>query len=179
MLSATYSTKTYNSITVQGKIEALNQAVISEYGVILSTTKDFSENVVTKTATVGSDGTFTATFDGLTADTRYYYKVYVNSDSGYAEATGDTPTSSAPQEKTYITVSLYSDPDAKKYDVKVNFGQALAIPSGWLNSIANKKPGYQLEGWYYDAAFTKPYDMNTVIEKGTGDFSLYAKWVQN
>lgn len=39
---------------------------------------------------------------------------------------GDTPTSSAPQEKTYITVSLYSDPDAKKYDVKVNFGQALA-----------------------------------------------------
>jgi len=94
-------------------------------------------------------------------------------------ATGDTPTSSAPQEKTYITVSLYSDLDARKYDVKVNFGQALAIPSGWLNSIANKKPGYQLEGWYYDAAFTKPYDMDTVIEKGNEDFSLYAKWVEN
>lgn len=179
VLSASYSAKTYDSITVQGKIEALNQAVISEYGVILSTSKDFSENVITKTATVAGDGTFTALFDGLTADTRYYYKVYVNSDSGYAEATGDTPTSSAPQEKTYVTISLYSDADAKKYDFKVNYGNKLVISTGWLNSIANKKPGYKLEGWYYDAAFTKPYDMNTVLEKGTADFSLYAKWVEN
>lgn len=179
VLSATYSEKTYNSITVEGTVLALNQAVISEYGIILATDADFTENVVTKTATVNEDGTFTAKFDGLATETRYYYKVFVNSDNGYAEATGDTPTSSAPQEITYVKVALYSDAGANSYEIKVNFGKTLSIPSGWLRSISNKKPGYTLEGWYYDEAFTKPYDMDTVIEKGTADFSLYAKWVEN
>lgn len=179
VLSATYSEKTYNSITVQGTVLALNQAVISEYGIMLATDANFTENVVTKTATVNEDGTFTAKFDGLATETRYYYKVFVNSDNGYAEATGDTPTSSAPQEITYVKVALYSDIGANSYEVKVNFGETLSIPAGWLRSISNKKPGYTLEGWYYDEAFTKPYDMDTVIEKGTEDFSLYAKWVKN
>ena len=35
-----------------------------------------------------------------------------------------------------------------------------------------------IEGWYYDEALTEPFDMNTVIESGTEDFSLYAKWVE-
>jgi uncharacterized repeat protein (TIGR02543 family) len=65
----------------------------------------------------------------------------------------------------------------KTYTVKATYGKALEIPSGWLKSISNKKKGMKLEGWYYDAEFTKPYDMKTVIEKGAEDFSLYAKWV--
>ena len=63
--------------------------------------------------------------------------------------------------------------------MKANFGGKLEIPSGWLNSVARKKTGYTLVGWYYAAEFTQPYDMNTVIEKGTEPFSLYAKWVEN
>ena len=180
VVSATYSEKTYNSITVKGTVESLNGAVISEYGIILASDENFTENVMTKTATVSEDGkTFTAKFDGLATETRYYYKVFVNSDNGYAEATGDTPTSAPPQELTYVKIALYSDTGASSYEIKVNFGKTLSIPSGWLKSISNKKPGYTLEGWYYDEAFTKPYDMDTVIEKGMTDFSLYAKWVEN
>ncbi|MBQ8862084.1 MAG: InlB B-repeat-containing protein, partial [Clostridia bacterium] len=41
------------------------------------------------------------------------------------------------------------------------------------------KPGYTFAGWYYDEALTKPYDINTVIEKGTEPFTLYAKWTKN
>lgn len=180
VVSATYSEKTYNSITVKGTVESLNGAVISEYGIILASDENFTENVITQTATVSEDGkTFTAKFDGLATETRYYYKVFVNSDNGYAEATGDTPTSAPPQELTYVKIALYSDTGASSYEIKVNFGKTLSIPSGWLKSISNKKPGYTLEGWYYDEAFTKPYDMDTVIEKGMTDFSLYAKWVEN
>ena len=180
VVSATYSEKTYDSITVKGTVESLNGAVISEYGIILASDENFTENVMTQTATVSEDGkTFTAKFDGLATETRYYYKVFVNSDNGYAEAKGDTPTSAPPQELTYVKVALYSDAGASSYEIKVNFGKTLSIPSGWLRSISNKKPGYTLEGWYYDEAFTKPYDMDTVIEKGMADFSLYAKWVEN
>ncbi len=83
-----------------------------------------------------------------------------------------------PKPKEYVTVTLYSDTGASGYGIRVDFGETLSIPSGWLKSISNKKPGYTLEGWYYDEALTEPFDMNTVIESGTEDFSLYAKWVE-
>ncbi|MBQ8498114.1 MAG: hypothetical protein IJ489_11770 [Clostridia bacterium] len=178
VLSATYSTKTHNSITVQGRIEALNNANVTGCAIMLATDENFTENVVAKNATLNENGMFEVTFDGLTPETHYYYKAYLDSDNGYAEATSSTPTSSAPKEKTYVEVSLYSDADARAYTIKANFGGKLEIPSGWLGSITRKKPGMKLEGWYYDAEFTKPYDMNTVIEKGTEPFSLYAKWVE-
>lgn len=178
ILSAEYSEKSYDSITVKGTVDAVNESVISEYGIMLATDPDFQENVVIKVPELGENNTFTATFDGLTPETRYYYKVFVNSDNGYAEATGNTPTSSMPKPKEYVTVTLYSDTGASGYGIRVDFGETLSIPSGWLKSISNKKPGYTLEGWYYDEALTEPFDMNTVIESGTEDFSLYAKWVE-
>ena len=177
VLTATYSEKTYDSITVQGVIETLNNAEISDYGIMLATDPEFQNIVGVKAAEVIEDDSFTATFDGLTEDTRYYYKVYVLSDNGNAEATGNTPTSSRPKPKEYATIALYSDADASAYEVRVDFGETLSIPAGWLRSISNKKPGYTLEGWYYDEALTEPFDMDTVIESGTEDFSLYAKWV--
>lgn len=179
ILSATYSTKTHNSITVQGKIDALNNATVTGCAAMLATDANFTENVIAKNAVLGENGIFEVTFDGLTPETQYYYKAYLDSDNGYAEDTGNTPTSSAPKEKTYVEVSLFSDADARAYTIKANFGKKLEIPSGWLNSITKKKPGMKLEGWYYDAEFTQPFDMNTVIEKGTEPFSLYAKWVEN
>ena len=179
ILSATYSAKTHNTLTVQGRIEAMNNATITDCAVLIATDANFTENLMVKSATVNENGTFEATFEGLTPETIYYYKAYLDSDNGYAEASSNTPTSSAPKEKTYTEVSLFSDADARAYTVKANFGGKLEIPSGWLGSITRKKPGMKLEGWYYDAEFTKPYDMNTVIEKGTEPFSLYAKWVEN
>ncbi len=178
IVSATYSAKTHNTLTIQGRIEAMNNANITDCAIMIATDENFTQNVMAKSAVL-DNGTFEATFEGLTPETYYYYKVYLDSDNGYAEASSSTPTSSAPKEKTYTEVSLYTDADARAYTVKANFGGKLEIPSGWLNSTLKKKPGYELEGWYYDAEFTQPYDMNTVIEKGTEPFSLYAKWVEN
>ena len=179
VLSATYGTKTHNSITVKGIVQAMNNATVNDCAIMIATDENFTENVVAKNAVIDENGIFEVTFEGLTPETMYYYKAYLDSDNGYVEASSSTPTSSAPKEKTYVEVSLFSDADARAYTIKVNFGGKLEIPSGWLNSVTRKKPGMKIEGWYYDAEFTKPYDMNTVIEKGTEPFSLYAKWVEN
>ena len=177
-LTATYSAKTHNSITLQGQLAAIGNTNITACAVAISTSPDFSTDYQAVNATMAEDGrSFTALIEGLTPETKYYYKAYFTSDLGYVEATADTTTSSAPKEKTNCNVSLFSDADAKAYTVKATYGKALEIPSGWLKSISNKKKGMKLEGWYYDAEFTKPYDMKTVIEKGAEDFSLYAKWV--
>lgn len=177
LLDVTYSGKTHTTMTVQGSVVLQNSAEITGCAIALSTSENFAENVVARNATLNEDGTFSITFEGLTPETKYYYKAYVDSDNGYSEAIGSALTSAAPKEKTFTTVSLYSDLDARSYDIKATYGKALEIPSGWLKSIQNKKNGYVLEGWYYDAEFTKPYDMNAIIEKGTEEFSLYAKWV--
>ena len=175
VVSADYSEKTHNMLTVTGTIDALNDAQITECGVLLSTNADFTENLVKQTATL--DGkTFSATFEGLNPQTKYYYMVYVESDHGNALDTNDTTTNSSPKEQNYIKISLYrgiNDPD-RAYDVKVNFGEKLVVNNAVMN-----KPGYTFEGWYYDEAFTKPYDINTVIQKGTEPFALYAKWTKN
>ena len=177
-LSTTYSEKSHNSLTLQGQISAINGANITACAIAISTSADFSTDYMAVNATLAEDGkTFTYKFEGLTPETKYYYKAYLTSDRGYVEATGDTTTSAAPKEKTNCNVALYSDADAKAYTVKANYGKALEIPSGWIKSISNKKKGMKLEGWYYDAEFTKPYDMTKIVEKGTEDFELYAKWV--
>ncbi len=180
IVSASYDEKTHDTLTVVGKIDSLNNAIISDCAVAVSTSADFTENLVAKAATYDAEnGKITATFTGLTPETKYYYKVYLLSDNGYVESVGDTTMMAAPKEKTNMKISLYSDADAKAYTITVDYGKALVIPSGWLKNITNKKPGYKLEGWYLDKECTQAYDINTVIAKGTEDFSLYAKWVAN
>ena len=180
LLFATYDALTHNSLTVVGKIESLNNAEIKECAIMLSTTEDFFGIPVAKAATYDAEARkFTAVFDGLTPDTKYYYKVYLVSDQGYAEATGSALTQSAPKEKTSMKIALYSDADAKAYSITVDYGKKPTIPSGWLKNITGKKPGYKIEGWYLDKELTQVYDFSKVIEKGTEDFALYAKWVAN
>ena len=180
ILRATYGTKTHNTLEVQGVVSFMNNATVSDCTLIIASDADFTQNVVTKTAVFNTETkTVSALFDGLTPETKYYYKVCMNTDHGYVESKGDTVTGMAPKEKTSMKISLYADADAKAYSVKVEYGKSLVIPTGWLNNQIAKKPGYKLEGWYYDAEFTKPYDMNTVIAQGTEDFPLYAKWVAN
>ena len=178
VLSATYSNKTHNSMTVEGNIEVLNQATITDCAIAFSTSADFTENLITKKAVYNAEtGKITADFDGLTPETQYYYKVYLVSDHGYVEATGETKTMMAPKEKTSMKITLYSDADAKPYSVTVEYGTSLSIPNGWLNKEKRKKPGYKIEGWYLDKEFTQLYDVGAVVEKGTEDFDLYAKWI--
>jgi uncharacterized repeat protein (TIGR02543 family) len=175
-ISADYAARTHNTLTLQGTVDAFNEAEITESTIILSSNADFTENLVRKDVEVGADGKFTATFEGLSPQTKYYYMVYVNSDHGAAIATKDVTTNTPPKEQTYIKIALYrgiNEPD-RAYEVKVDFGSKLVV-----NSTVMSKPGYTFEGWYYDAEFTKPYDMETVIEKGTAPFSLYAKWIEN
>ena len=76
-----------------------------------------------------------------------------------------------------MKISLYSDVNATAYTITVDYGKALSIPAGWIKNITGKKPGQKLEGWYLDKEFTQPYDINTIVAKGTEDFSIYAKWV--
>lgn len=180
LLSATYDNMTHNTIAVAGKIELLNNAVITDCAIALSTSADFTENLIAKTAVYDAEnGKITATFDGLTPETKYYYKIYLVSDQGYSEAIGSATTQAAPKEKTNMKITLYSDLDAKAYTITVDYGKtaASAIPAGWLKNIMNKKKGYKIEGWYLDKEFTQLYDTNTAIAKGTEDFCLYAKWI--
>ena len=177
LLTATYDSLTHNTLAVAGKIELLNNATITDCAIAVSTSANFTENLVAKTAVYDAEtGKITATFDGLTPETKYYYKVYLVSDQGYAEATGSATTQAAPKEKTNMKITLYSDLDAKAYTVTVDYGKALAIPAGWLKNVEGKKPGQKIEGWYLDKELTQPYDINTVVAKGTEDFALYAKW---
>lgn len=178
IMRATYGTKTHNSLEVQGIISFLNNATIGDCEIVLATNAEFTENVVTKSATYNAETkVVSAVFDGLTPETKYYYKVCINSDHGSVEETGDTITGMAPQEKSSIKVALYTDADAKAYSVTVKYGNKLVIPTGWWNTKLAAKKNYNFDGWYYDPEFTKPFDMNTVIEKGTEDFPLYAKWI--
>lgn len=179
-LSAICDEKTHNTLTIKGEISAWNEAEYTAAAIAISTSEDFSEAYMAKNAVLSEDGnSFSVTFEGLNPETQYYYKTYMQTTNGYVEATGITRTNSAPKEKTEISVTLFSDATSEKgYSIKAKYGSALKIPSGWLKSLNSKHAGYVIENWYYDAEFTKPYDMNAIIEKGTEDFSLYAKWVE-
>jgi len=180
IVSATYGALTHNTITVEGVVKALNGATISECAIALSTKEDFSENLMTKEAVYDAETKkITASFDGLMPSTKYYYKVYFIADTGYGEALGSALTMNPPKEKTSIKVTLYSDEGAKAYSITVNYGKKLEIPAGWLKTVTAKKPGQKIEGWYLDQAFTQAYDLNTVVQKGAEDFTLYAKWISN
>jgi uncharacterized repeat protein (TIGR02543 family) len=175
-VAADYDSKTHTSLTLKGRVEAFNEANITESAIVIASDENFTENVVRKDVELDEYGVFTATFENLTPQTKYYYMVYVNSNHGAAMDTNDITTNTPPKEQNFIKISLYrglKEPDSA-YDVRVNFGSKLVVNSAVMN-----KPGYTFEGWYYDAELTKPYDMNTVIEKGTAPFSLYAKWNKN
>jgi uncharacterized repeat protein (TIGR02543 family) len=173
VVSTEYTTKTHNTLSVMGKIEAFNESDITECGILISTKEDFSENVQKIVTEFDDNGKFTATFEGLQAQTKYYYMAYVESDHGTALDVKETSTNNPPKEATSVKIKLYrgiSNPDSA-YTVSVKYGEKLNVPQAVMNN-----PGHTFAGWYYDAEFTQPYDINTVIEKGTQAFTLYAKW---
>ena len=177
VITADYDTKTHNTLSIKGEVLAFNDADITECGFLISTKEDFSENVSKIVAELDPvDGTFSATFEGLTPETKYYYMGYVESDHGTAIDVKETSTNKPPKEATSVKIKLYrgiTTPDSA-YTVTVKFGETLNVPNAIMNN-----PGHTFAGWYYDAEFTKPFDASKPIEKGTETFSLYAKWTKN
>ncbi len=171
IISADYAEKSMTSIKVQGKVDAFCGAEIYSCGIAFSSNEDFSEDVIVRQVEADEKGVFTSVFEGLTPSTEYYYKVFVESDNGYVEATAKTKTSDPPKPVTKLKIKLYGiRPTSKKsMEVSVVFGETMDYP------IANVS-GYVFEGWFYDADFTKPYDLTTVITSDMEAFSLYGKW---
>ncbi len=169
---------TTTSAVLGGTLMNFSKLDITSCAIYLASDAEFTKDVRMVKATISEDGkTISGTFEGLTAETKYYYKTYLVSELGAVEDTASFMTLPPPKEATECRANLYSDPDAKAYSSPAVYGKILEIPSGWQKSIERKHPGMKLEGWYYDAELTKPYDFTKPVEKGTEDFDLYAKWV--
>ena len=170
-IAADYETKTSTSIIVKGKVLSTGGSVITAYGIAFSSKADFSDDVIIREVTADENGVFISVFEGLTPSTEYYYKVFVKSDSGYVEDTASTKTSDPPKPVTKLKIKLHGvRPNSKKtMEVSVTFGETMDYK---ISAVS----GYVFEGWFYDEAFTQPYDTATVITSDMEAFDLYGKW---
>ena len=57
------------------------------------------------------------------------------------------------------------------YDIIVKTGEKISY------SFPMRKSGYDFCGWYLDAEFTQPFDINNFTQDEAKSLSLYAKWV--
>ena len=170
-ISADYETKTSTSITVKGKVLSTGGSEITAYGIAFSSKEDFSDDVTIREVTADENGVFLSVFEGLSPSTEYYYKVFVKSDSGYVEASASTKTSDPPKPVTKLKIKLHGvRPTSKKtMEVSVTFGETMDYQ---ISAVS----GYVFEGWFYDEAFTQPYDTATIITSDMEAFDLYGKW---
>jgi uncharacterized repeat protein (TIGR02543 family) len=170
-ISVDYETKTSTSITVKGKVLSTGGSEITAYGIAFSSKEDFSDDVIVREVTADENGVFLSEFEGLTPSTTYYYKVFVKSDSGYVEASASTKTSDPPKPVTKLKIKLHGvRPTSKKtMEVSVTFGETMDYQ---ISAVS----GYVFEGWFYDEAFTQPYDTATIITSDMEAFDLYGKW---
>ena len=155
------------------------KAVISNYygneiescTISLSVNEDMSD-AITKTAELIEDDTYGVLFDGLTADTKYYYKVEMVGSNNSNTVTGSTYTAAKEVVQTYYTVHVYKGlkENESSYKVKVDFGEKFTY------TFPMNKSGYAFCGWYLDEELTQKYDMN-FTQNEAKDFNLYAKWV--
>gem|GEM_PF-510366 len=166
-----------DTLTFHGKIYDLCGGNVTSCGFILSKNSDpTAENGTVIYSKPNSDGTFSATFDGLDEGTKYYCKVFASGNQGTGEKTVATYTkfsSSGSIEHDYYTVYLYSNYNnlARKYAIHVYPGEKInyQIKFTW--------GGYVFCGWYVDASLTERYDMD-YVQYTKEDFSLYGKWVE-
>ncbi len=98
LLNAEFTDKQSTALTIVGKVTPIGSAEVTACAIAISTKPDFSENLISVNCELSEDGsTFSHTFNGLSVDTKYYYKTYIHSTVGYVEATGDTKTYPAPK----------------------------------------------------------------------------------
>ena len=164
---------TTESLELMGRIKSLNGGDVTSCGLILSKSNTDFENGIVIPCKPEADGTFTAVFEGLTSNTKYFCKVYAEGKYGRGEKVFTCYTDQVKKERTeYYVVYLYKGlTDVERSnEVKIKPGNTLSY------NFPMEKRGYLFAGWYYDADFEEAYDMSFTQTTCT-DFSLYAKWV--
>lgn len=113
-----------------------------------------------------------------------WFEVYIDNELAYTY-TNSTKLANYPYTGLGVRSSSYP---AKIYNPRVTYGYNVSYSSGvngltapsttWMCGRVElpdlRRDGYSLEGWYYDAAFTKPVD--DVKFDISNDVTLYAKW---
>ena len=175
MYTVTPSETTTTSITIGGRITDLCGGDVREIRLILSKNANATEkDGIVKTVYPNADGTYSATFDGLESNTKYFCKVAVSGKNGERERIATAFTKIEKTARTdYYEIFLYKGLTAveKRNRVKVKPGETFQY------TFPMEKRGYAFCGWYLDPEYKERYDMGftqTVCE----DFTLYAKWVE-
>ena len=167
-----------DSLTFYGSINDLCGGNVTSCGFILSKNEvPTAENGTVIYAIPNPDGTFEATFEGLTQGTKYYCTVFATGKFGTGSRTYSTYTKFPPREDVeYDYYFVYVFPNymnmARKYTRRVYPGEKMTyVPEyEWA--------GYQFAGWFWDAELTEKYDMN-YTQQTKENFSLYGKWIRN
>jgi len=166
---------TESSAVLKGRIISLNGGDCTSCGFIVSKYADpTKENGTFIECELNEDGTFSATFEGLDSNTKYFYKVFAEGSKGSSYKIYNYYTKTPKIVRTgYYVVYLYKNmtETERSYEVKVKPGELLSY------KFPMNKKGYVFAGWYKDADFTERYDMS-FTQQECEDFVLYAKWVK-
>lgn len=167
---ASVSGTTQTTMNIKAAVTDYNGSQITSCKVLLSTKSDMS-NPMEKVIDLSKGLEFEAAFDGLTADTEYFYTVEMETTHGVSRTkVSSAYTNSIVVEKAKVTLVINSDRYKKPVTQNVNVGNTLDV-----SRISLEKKGYTFGGWYLDEACTQEYDFAPIAS--AGEFTLYAKWV--
>ena len=163
-----------DSVSISGNITELNMGDVKTMTGVIKTKS--GEVVKTENVAFEKDGSFAHTFEGLAPDTAYVCEVSVEGTEEFSANTVSINVFTTPvivEITDRYTVTFYKNLTDKDggYDITVKTGEKVSY------SFPMKKSGYAFCGWYLDAEFTKPFDINNFTQEEAKSFSLYAKWV--
>jgi M6 family metalloprotease-like protein/uncharacterized repeat protein (TIGR02543 family) len=168
------SATTTDSISIEGLIKELNRGDVKTITGVIKTKS--GEVVKTENVVFEKDGSFKHTFTGLTPDTSYVCEVSVEGTQEFSanKVSINVFTNPVVVEVTdRYTVTFFKNLTEKDsgYDIIVKTGEKISY------SFPMRKSGYAFCGWYLDAEFTQPFDINNFTQDEAKSLSLYAKWV--
>lgn len=166
-LTVSSTKKTGTTITMSGTVAQTDLDVV-EYGFMLASNAEFTENVVKMPLEKGSDS---VTFTGLTPDTAYRGRMYAVLEGGTDVVIERTEMYSTTQLLRTSKFSSVLVPDCETVEEmqKVKYGEAYTVPT------PVEKEGYTFDGWFADEAFTVPFDFEAPATID-GEVNIYAKW---
>lgn len=163
--------RTQTSMTVAATVSDFNGAAVTGCKIYFANNKNFTDAIVVD-ATKTSAGKYSASFDGLTPSTEYYYKAEITTDYGMSSRSGSAFTRAIPVEDTTATITIVVNGDViKTTSQNIKIGNQLRI------NFPLTRAGYTFAGWYLDEAYTQPYEIAAV--ESADDFTIYAKWTEN
>lgn len=171
-ISQAYTVGT-SAVTVMGQINDMRGQTLNGVKVLLSAKEDMSDAKTVDTSADGN-GTFTAEFTGLEAETKYYTRVILNMDTGDFPFNRTVTTRSKNLDESHYTISYLrglTSPD-KAFSQKVEVGAPVKV------SFPMKKAGYTFGGWYLDSAYTRPFNL-ALGKNDNENITLYAKWIED